>query len=206
MADEKAELDAQSGKGAGCVTFVTLFVFVAMAVMTNGPVILQTLGWGNTSVAPGDGDKVRLLVAVDRTAAQDGGEAFVLRRWGSTERPFKLEKGESLSISQREVKHGNDVSDHGDRGRAFIRVLEQGPRGQVIETSYGASVVDWKFTYRVEGAIITPIRFESFDITQEFALLLLSIVLTVGLKRVLAGFFRWGFSGASTDKAPPSAS
>jgi hypothetical protein len=203
MADDKSESGAQPGKGDGCVTFFILFVFVALAVMTNGPAILQVLGWGNATVGPGDGDKLRLLVAVDRTAAQDGGAPFVLRRWGSTERPFKLEKGESLTISQREVKHGNDVSDHGDRGRAFIRVLEQGPQVQVIETSYGASVVDWKFIYRVEGSTITPVRFETFDIVKEFALLLLSIVLTVVLKRVLTGFFKWGFSGDKPDKAPP---
>jgi hypothetical protein len=204
MADEKTELGAQSGKGVGCVTFLTLFVFVAMAVMTNGPAILQVLGWGNATVGPGDGDKLRLLVAVDRTAAPDAGEAFVLRRWGSTERPFKLEKGESLTISQREVKHGNDVSDVGDRGRTYIRVLEQGPQGQLIETSYGASVADWKFTYRVDGTSVTPVSFKSTDAGQMLALLLISIVLTVVLNRLLTGLFRRGSSDDNPDKAPPS--
>jgi hypothetical protein len=63
--------------------------------------------------------------------------------------------------------------------------------------------VDWKFIYRVEGSTVTPVRFETFDIVKQFALLLLSIVLTVVLKRVLMGFFKWGLAEAKSDKAPP---
>ena len=206
MADGESETKVRSGKGFGCVTFCILFLFVVTPpVLTNGPAMLHALGWGQKSIGPGDGDKERLMVAVERTAARAGGERFVLRQWGSTEQPFKLEEGESLTISQREVRHGNETSDQGDRGQAFIRVLEQGPKGQLIETSYGAAMADWKFTYRVAGTSVTPISIKSLDALHLLALLLVSILLADMLNRLLAGLFKRGFSGAKSDKAPPSA-
>ena len=202
MANARAEREKPSGSGAGCVTFLVIFILVASVVFGNRDAVLGAMGMGNSAIGQGGGEKNFLLVAVEKKATGTQGASFGLRRWGYSDWPFVLHEGESLTISQPSVDYPEDA-DPGDRGRKMIRVLEQGPQGQLIEASYGAAMVEMSFTYRVAGTTVTPVLFKSFSIAHLFVLLFISLVVALVLERVMVAFLKWGFSEAKPDKTPP---
>jgi len=203
MAKVGADREKPSGSGTGCVTFLAMFILVASVVFGNRDAVLGAMGMGTTAIGPGDGESKYLRVAVEKKATGTQDASFGLRRWGAADWPFGLEEGESLIISRPSVDYPEDA-DPDDRGRKMIRVLEQGPQGQLIETSYGAALVEMTFTYRVAGATVTPVRFKSFSIVHLLVLLVTSLVLASVLERVMVAFLKWGFGAAKPDKAPPS--